>query len=77
MKTLLISIVSLVLGLASLNASAATQLYPSVGGGYNAYHSNGSTTTIRPSVGGGYNAYHSNGSTTTIRPSVGGGFIID
>ena len=56
MKTLLISAISLVLGFASFNASATTQIYSNGGGGYNAYHSNGRTTQIHRN-GSGYIIY--------------------
>jgi len=75
MKTLLISIISLVLGFASFNASATTQIYSNGSGGYNGYHSNGNTTQIHRNGNGGFNAYHSNGRTTQINKS-GSGFII-
>jgi len=74
MKTLLISIISLVLGFASFNASATTQIYSNGSGGYNAYHSNGNTTQIHSNGSGGYNVY-GNGRTTQIHKS-GSGFII-
>ena len=75
MKTLLISVMSLVLGFASFNASATTQIYSNGGGGYNAYHSNGNTTQIYSNGSGGFNAYHNNGKTTQIHRN-GSGYII-
>tara|TARA_Y100000590_G_C15712805_1_gene1010880 strand:- start:600 stop:833 length:234 start_codon:yes stop_codon:yes gene_type:complete len=75
MKTLLISIVSLVLGFASFNASATTQIISNGAGGYIAYHSGGGTTQINSNGAGGYIAYRSGGGTTQIHRS-GNGFII-
>lgn len=74
MKTLLISIISLVFGFASFNASATTQIYSNGSGGYNAYHSNGNVTQIHSNGSGGYNVYGT-GTTTQIH-KIGSGFII-
>jgi len=74
MKTLLISIISLVLGFASFNASATTQIHSNGSGGYNVYHSDGKTTQIHSNGSGGYNVYGTGG-TTQIHKS-GSGFII-